>query len=65
MQNFFKKDIYTGNGPDGPIYETVIRPLELLSGSVGYRRQAPNSHFVFRAGIGWPEALYVGWGYAF
>lgn len=36
-----------------------------LSGSIGYRIQKPGSHFVFRTGVGWPEALYVGLGVSF
>jgi hypothetical protein len=33
--------------------------------SVGYRSQKRLSHFIFRTGIGWPEAIYVGWGVSF
>ena len=36
-----------------------------LSGSIGYRIQKPNSHFIFRTGVSWPEALYVGLGVSF
>lgn len=36
-----------------------------LSGSVGYRIQKPNGHFIFRTGVGWPEALYFGLGVSF
>lgn len=36
-----------------------------LSGSIGYRMQKPNSHFIFRTGVGWPEALYIGLGTSF
>ena len=32
---------------------------------LGYRGQLYNSHFTFRTGVGWPEAIYVGWGVAF
>ena len=35
------------------------------SGSIGYRKQKPGSHFIFRTGIGFPEALYVSWGVSF
>jgi hypothetical protein len=33
--------------------------------SVGYRKQKPGSGFIFRTGIGFPDALYVSWGYSF
>ena len=36
-----------------------------LSGSIGYRFQKPGGHFIFRTGVGWPEALYVGLGVSF
>ena len=36
-----------------------------LSGSIGYRMQKPNSHFIFRTGLGWPEALNIGCGLSF
>lgn len=36
-----------------------------LSGSIGYRIQKPNGHFIFRTGVGWPEALYFGLGVSF
>lgn len=36
-----------------------------LSGSVGYRMQKPTGHFIFRTGVGWPEALYIGIGASF
>lgn len=36
-----------------------------LSGSIGYRIQKPKGHFVFRTGVGWPEALYFGLGVSF
>jgi hypothetical protein len=36
-----------------------------LSGSIGYRIQKPGGHFIFRTGLGWPEALYVGLGVSF
>jgi hypothetical protein len=37
----------------------------LLSGSIGYRRQKPDSQFIFRTGVGWPETLYLGIGVSF
>ena len=36
-----------------------------LSGLVGYRLQKPEGHFVFRTGVGWPEAFYLGLGVSF
>lgn len=33
--------------------------------SIGYRGQKPNSKFMFRTGIGFPELLYIGIGMAF
>ena len=36
-----------------------------LSGSIGYRFQKPGGHFIFRTGVGWPEALYFGLGVSF
>lgn len=33
--------------------------------SVGYRKQKPGSGFIFRTGVGFPDALYVSWGYSF
>lgn len=35
------------------------------SASIGYRKQKPGSHFVFRTGIGFPDAIYTSWGYSF
>ncbi|MBU3927301.1 MAG: hypothetical protein KKB74_05805 [Bacteroidetes bacterium] len=31
----------------------------------GYRRQKPGGHGVFRAGFGFPEFLFVSWGFSF
>jgi hypothetical protein len=36
-----------------------------LSGSIGYRIQKPDGHFIFRTGVGWPEAVYIGLGVSF
>jgi hypothetical protein len=35
------------------------------AGNIGYRYQKTNGHFMFRAGLGLPEALYVGIGVVF
>jgi len=40
----------------------VIFPV---SGSIGYRIQKPKGHFIFRTGVGYPEALYIGLGVSF
>jgi hypothetical protein len=37
----------------------------LPAASIGMRRQKPNSHYVFRTGVGIPEAIYVSWGVSF
>lgn len=37
----------------------------LPSGSIGYRKQKPGSRFIFRTGIGFPDAMYVSWGVSF
>ena len=33
--------------------------------SVGYRKQKPQDYKIFRAGVGYPELLYIGLGYSF
>lgn len=33
--------------------------------AIGYRKQKPKSRSIFRTGVGWPEAIYVGWGVGF
>ncbi|MGB3183334.1 MAG: hypothetical protein WBB45_18230 [Cyclobacteriaceae bacterium] len=35
------------------------------SASLGYRYQKPTGHFIFRAGIGWPDGVYLGLGVRF
>ncbi|HEY5688572.1 MAG TPA: hypothetical protein VIS27_09740 [Yeosuana sp.] len=32
--------------------------------NIGYRRNVPGKHFLFRTGIGYPEGIYFGVGYA-
>lgn len=46
----------TANNNDDP---SIIPAI-----SLGIRSQKPNKHFVFRAGLGYPEGIYVGFGYA-
>lgn len=35
------------------------------SAAIGYRKQKPDSRFIFRTGIGFPDALYISWGISF
>lgn len=35
-----------------------------LTASLGYRIQKPGGNFIFRTGASWPEAVYVGIGFA-
>ena len=32
--------------------------------NIGYRRNVPGKHFLYRTGIGYPEGIYFGVGYA-
>jgi len=36
-----------------------------ISGTVGWRIQKPGGNFIFRTGASWPEAIYIGLGFAF
>ena len=36
-----------------------------FAGNIGWRIQQPNKRFIFRLGIGLPETLYTGVGFAF
>jgi hypothetical protein len=56
------KVIYGGSGIEPSRLEYT---LPLPSGNIGYRFQKPDSNFIFRTGIGWPEALYIGVGVSF
>lgn len=42
-----------------------VQGILLPSASIGYRKQKPGSRFIFRTGIGFPDFLYVSWGYSF
>jgi len=61
--------ILTGNGKHhleakvGAVYFTDLGLNP--SFALGYSSQKPQSHFIFRTGVGWPEALYVSWGFSF
>jgi hypothetical protein len=33
--------------------------------SIGYRAQKPDNKHMFRTGVSWPEAIYLGWGFSF
>lgn len=46
---------------DGSPYESNF----ILGFNIGYRNQKPDSPIVFRTGIGFPECLYVSFGYSF
>lgn len=47
------------------VFNDFSSQLILPSATIGYRRQKPNSHYIFRTGVSWPEAIYVGWGFSF
>lgn len=49
------------NEKNNDVTETTTIPAI----SLGIRSQKPTKHFVFRAGIGYPEGIYVGFGHAF
>lgn len=36
-----------------------------LAANIGFRYQKPAGKFIFRTGIGWPEFLYLSFGYSF
>jgi hypothetical protein len=36
-----------------------------FSGTLGYRFHKPDGNFIFRTGVSWPEAVYVGFGFSF
>ena len=36
-----------------------------IAGSIGYRYQKPNGNFIFRTGAGYPETLYISFGFCF
>jgi hypothetical protein len=37
----------------------------LPAGNIGYRFTKPSSNFIFRTGIGFPEGVYIGFGFRF
>lgn len=37
----------------------------LPAGNVGYRFQKPRGRFIFRTGVGFPEAIYISLGFSF
>jgi len=37
----------------------------LPAGNIGYRFTKPDSNFIFRTGIGFPEGVYIGFGFRF
>jgi len=51
----------------GPIYYTNWGGVSgfSVSGNIGWRIQKPESPFLFRMGLGFPEALFIGFGFSF
>jgi len=50
----------------GPIfYKGDLKGIPPLSGNVGWRIQKPGGNFIFRMGVAWPEAFYLGLGFSF
>ncbi len=45
--------------------EEEAEAILLLAGNVGYRFQKPNGRFIFRTGVGFPEAIYISFGFSF
>ena len=45
----------------------LTRPLRYVvpAANIGYRYQKPSGNFMFRTGVGFPDLLYVGFGYSF
>ena len=52
-------DFHTEPAPEKKSYVS-LSPV----GSIGYRYQNPNSNFVFRTGLGYPEGAFIGLGVA-
>ncbi len=61
------KDDKTGLYGYGPDYNAVKSDYVdfFPAGSLGYRFQKPDEHFVFRYGAGYPDGLYISLGAAF
>lgn len=53
------------NGGSGVEPSRAEYTMLLPSGNIGYRFQKPDGNFIFRTGIGFPEAVYIGFGVAF
>lgn len=50
----------------GPVFFKGDLKGELpMSGTIGWRVQEPEGHFIFRMGASWPEAVYLGLGFSF
>lgn len=47
------------------LYENKPGGYYLPTGTLGYRRQMPESNLVVRMGVGYPESAYLGFGFCF
>ena len=48
------------------MYDDYVERTSLVpAGSLGYRFQSPGTGLMFRAGLGFPETLYLGIGFSF
>jgi hypothetical protein len=50
--------------PDTDIWAPIVNDRH-IAGNIGYRYQKPGGWFVFRTGLGWPEGMYLSFGYCF
>ncbi len=63
--NYGVSDALTVNGGTGIIPSKSEYRFITPSGGIGYRFQKPNGRFIFRSGLGFPEAVYVSVGFCF
>lgn len=45
--------------------EEEAEAILLPAGNLGYRFQKPDGRFIFRTGVGFPEAIYISFGFSF
>ena len=64
QQGYDNAELINGDNPEQPPLRSDYIDINPV-GSMGYRYQKPGGHFLFRAGLGYPETLYVGLGVAF
>jgi hypothetical protein len=50
--------------PDTEQWAPIVNDRH-IAGNIGYRYQKPGGWFVFRTGLGWPEGMYLSFGYCF